>query len=221
MIYLAQCTHKSVYPPNSLVVLFCFDSPEHSDLSQTMPKIVSRLEASLDKYLKRGVEQQICPKDPLSNPQKFFDGVWTPWRGSKTPMCNAGGSNAYCTAPTPPSPHPPGPSPGPSSSSGNVDGLAFTPPNCSLRGWCAGSKYSGPALEARARLNGQTLVNGTASLHREIAGDHGFELPVDCETFASGSHRLQIDCRSASTGKWFGLKGSPLCIEGGKKVKCE
>jgi hypothetical protein len=37
--------------------------------------------------------------------------------------------------------------------------------------------------------------------------------------FASGSHRVKMECLDVE-GKWFKLKGSPLCITDGKKAKC-
>jgi hypothetical protein len=47
------------------------DPLEHVDLSQTLPEVVARLEASLDTFLRRNIEQRVCPVDPASSPNKY------------------------------------------------------------------------------------------------------------------------------------------------------
>ena len=82
------------------------DPLEKEDLSQVLPEVVERMVETLAKLSQRpGTswdEQKICPGDPASNPGKYFDGVWTPWRGSREPTCNAGGSNEICLPQTTP-----------------------------------------------------------------------------------------------------------------------
>ena len=81
------------------------DPLERHDLSQqpAHAAVVARMVAALERLSARPgcswSEQRLCPKDPLSNPVKYFNGTWTPWRGSRAPSCNAGGSNAYCLPP--------------------------------------------------------------------------------------------------------------------------
>lgn len=91
--------HRSALTQGGTWLFDVFADPaEHKDLSAELPEVVAQLGDALDKLRQRGIEQRDCPLDPLSNP-KEFENVWTPWRGSKTPTCNAGGSNEYCLSP--------------------------------------------------------------------------------------------------------------------------
>ena len=122
------------------------DPLEHHDLSQTVAGkvVVARMVAALAKRSAMpGVswsEQAICPVDPKSNPSTFFNDTVTPWRGPRTPSCDAG-ADPYpfptCLpppTPTPP-PGPPGPPlPGPPES--NLDGIDG---EGVVSGWCSGS----------------------------------------------------------------------------------
>ena len=52
----------------------------------------------------------------------------------------------------------------------------------------------------------QLLIDGAAmgepvvgSIHRAIAGDHGFELPFNCEVAQSGNHTFQASARLNAT----------------------
>jgi len=76
------------------------DPLEKMELSAQHPEIVERLTKVLEDLKLRKIDQLCCPKDAESNPQKYFGGVWTPWRGSRASSCNAGGStapdNAHC-----------------------------------------------------------------------------------------------------------------------------
>jgi hypothetical protein len=153
-------------------------------------------------------------------PQKFFNSTWTPWRGSRTPSCNAGGSNAYCLpapAPTPPTPPTPQPAGKPE---GNLDGVARSGGKCAINGWCSGPEFSGPALQVRVLLDHAALANGTASAHRAKAGNHGFDVGVDCAAFAAGTHRFDVQCFYPPTEQWFGLNESPMCTKGGTRAAC-
>ena len=111
---------------------------------------------------------------------------------------------------------------------------------CSVTGWCSGPGYSGPPLQARVLLDGAVTANGTASVHRTIAGAHGFVLQVDCAAYQAGLHRFQVQCLYPYTRarapaiapqppslplqleqqRWFGLKGSPFCTENGHASAC-
>jgi len=71
------------------------DPLEITDLSGKHPEVVDRLTRVLEGWKLRNIDQPTCNVDPKSDPKKYFDGVWTPWRGSRTPSCNAGGHSAY------------------------------------------------------------------------------------------------------------------------------
>jgi len=71
------------------------DPLEITDLSGKHPEVVDRLTKVLEGWKLRNIDQLSCNEDPKSDPIPYFDGVWTPWRGSRTPSCNAGGHPAY------------------------------------------------------------------------------------------------------------------------------
>ena len=71
------------------------------------------------------------------------------------------------------------------------------------------------------RLDGPAVIaNGTASIHRPIAGPHGFELAFPCMAFASGVHRFDVECFDPIHNRWAELKNSPLCTKDGKMEPC-
>ena len=73
------------------------DPLETTDLSGTHPEVVDRLTKVLERWKARNITQMCCQAvDPASMPSNF-DGVWTPWRGSLNPSCNAGG-HSFTTA---------------------------------------------------------------------------------------------------------------------------
>eukprot|EP00937_MAST-01D_sp_MAST-1D-sp2_P003564 g3564.t1 len=216
-----------------------FDDPlEQHDLSQELPSVVARLARALAAYTARPgagwAEQTVCPKDPLSNPNTYFDGVWTPWRGSREPSCNAGGNVSYCVAPAPPAPPTPPPAPTPPTPpppgqpEGDLNGGARSSGSvCSVTGWCSGPGFSGPPLQARVLLDGALAANGTAAVHRAVAGAHGFVLQVDCAAYQAGQHRFQVQCfypyayaGASQQQQWFQLKGSPFCTKDGQSASC-
>ena len=89
------------------------------------------------------------------------------------------------------------------------------------KGWCSGAKFSGPPREVRARLDGATVVsNATASIRRPKAGDHGFELSIPCNSFATGAHRFDVECYDPVFNHWENLTNSPLCTNAGKRSSC-
>jgi hypothetical protein len=90
---------------------------------------------------------------------------------------------------------------------------------CALNGWCSGPNFSGPPLSVRVILDGTPIANVTASLHRKVAGDHGYQIPFDCAKIASGSHQLLTE--AFYKGEWLQLAGSPMCFKGGKEVMCK
>lgn len=198
-----------------------FEDPlEHHDLSQTDAgkPIVARMIAALSvRAAMKGVswsEQAICPGDPRSNPQKFFNGTVTPWRGKREPSCNSGPDPYPFPVCLPPSP--PGPSPHPHKGpEGVVDGLDKAH---AIHGWCSHAQYGGPPLEVRVQLDGEVVANATASLPRPTAGKHGFEVSVSYSRFKDGNHRFDVACLADTT--WFNLKHSPLCTKDGVKVVC-
>lgn len=198
------------------------DPLEHHDLSAAMPEVVTRLTAALEHLKDRGVVQKLCNVDPQSNPQKYFGGVWTPWRGSRAPGCQAassGDDDGPCS-----SPHP-GPRPSPSGPDiGVLDGLEEGDAGaaCHAKGWCSGAHYGGPPRPVSVLLDGTAAANGTASIPRPVAGDHGFELSLGatcCAAIKTGVHRLEAKCQG-STGGWYQLEHSPLCFRDGSKVPC-
>ena len=70
---------------------------------------------------------------------------------------------------------------------------------CTLSGWASYAGYSGPALTARAKIDGVFAANATANIHRKIAGDHGFVLEfsaADCEKLQGGSHWVTVEALS-------------------------
>jgi hypothetical protein len=83
-------------------------------------------------------------------------------------------------------------------------------------------KFSGSPREVRVRLDGPTVVaNGTASIHRSTAGNHGYEVQVvACASFASGRHRFDVECFDPVRNQWAELKNSPLCTKGGTRAPC-
>ena len=88
-----------------------------------------------------------------------------------------------------------------------------------LRGWCSGPGFTGPPLAVRALVDKKVVANGTAEMHRQKAGNHGFLLQVTSSQLdMPGEHRLQVQCRHGQ--QWFDLKGSPLCVKNGATLPC-
>jgi len=148
------------------------DPLEHNDLFQTMPDVVARLEGALAVYTSRGVVQKLCQVDPASSPSRYFNGTWTPWRGSRTPTCNAGGDDDVCIPPHPPAPPaPPGPPapptpPRPGPGDGSFDGIKINAGGgCTASGWCSGPSFSGPPLQVQFLLDGVVVANNTQTCH--------------------------------------------------------
>jgi len=183
------------------------DPLEQHELSAQMPDIVKKLADRLDVWKQRGIEQRICPKDPLSDPKKYFDGVWTPWRGSPEPRCNAGGSNEECRQSPVQEPE------------SNLDGVTIGS-TCKASGWCSGPSFSGPPLSVQVIVDGVSVANGTASLHRPTAGDHGFQVGLDCDLLKAGSHSISVQCLYDQSRQWFELKKSPVCVRNGAVKPC-
>ena len=86
-----------------------------------------------------------------------------------------------------------------------------------LQGWCSGPRFSGPALHFKVVVDNTAVANGTASMHRAKAGDHGFVVPVDLSAFETGSHTVAAECDFK--GEWFQLR-APFCLKGGEVVAC-
>ena len=206
------------------------DPLEHHDLSQTETgrPIVARMIAALAKRAAmKGVswlEQAICPNDPRSNSQRYFNNTVTPWRGKREPSCSSGADPYPFPVCLPPGPAP-GPAPGPGPTppqpgppEGNLDGIEATGSTCKVHGWCSQAHFSGPPLVVRVKLDGESIANGTASIRRPTAGSHGFLVPVPCASFKAGTHRFDVACLADAT--WFALKHSPLCTKDGAKAAC-
>jgi len=88
-----------------------------------------------------------------------------------------------------------------------------------MSGWCAGPGYSGPPLNVRIKVDGAVVANTSASMHRQIAGDHGFAVLLDCTKLAMGEHKIVAD--AMYSGHWVTLRGTPLCISKGSIVTCK
>lgn len=76
------------------------------------PKCDDFIALSYNKHANKQTNQQPNQKNEqqASSPSRYFNGTWTPWRGSRTPTCNAGGDDDVCIPPHPPAPPaPPGP----------------------------------------------------------------------------------------------------------------
>ena len=71
----------------------------------------------------------------------------------------------------------------------------------------------------RARVDGTVAANTTASIHRKIAGDHGFAMHLDCALFASGKHKVTVS--ALYQGSWAELD-TALCTTSSplKATKC-
>ena len=88
-----------------------------------------------------------------------------------------------------------------------------------VTGWCSGPRYSGPALRVRVLVDTAEIANGTATLPRKIAGNHGFVLPVDMRAFLTGAHKVDVECLFGARD-WFELEHSPVCLKDGHIVTC-
>jgi hypothetical protein len=152
------------------------------------------------------------------------------WSGFLGPCCIRKGSPTPVPPPTPdppkPTPNPPPTPPTPSPRGAPEGDLSansvvrnWSPTGvANISGWCSGPKYSGPALGVSVRADGMQVANGTASLHRAIAGDHGFELLTNLAAFKTGAHKVQVGC--VYQGTWFELKNSPVCLKDRHAVAC-
>jgi hypothetical protein len=177
------------------------DPYEEHEVSAQNPAVVAQLMKRLQVFLDKKIPQENYPTDPRSNP-KNFGGVWTPWEGDPNPE--------KCDKPDPPPP--------PQLMS-SLDGVSITPAACMISGWCSGPGYSGPSLEVRVLIDGKKVANATASVHRKIAGDHGFAIPLDCAMLeANKKHKIEAD--AMFQGSWWELKRSPVCIANSKPVPC-
>lgn len=205
--------HSMLVRPGGVWLFDVVEDPlEKHDIAKEQPALVQKLGDALDKLKARGIEQRICPVDPLSNPAKFFGGVVTPWRGRREAGCGAGGDASYCGAP--------GPSPGPSAYAGSLDGVATEGSECKARGWCAAAHYRGPALVVEVVIDGVRFGNVTADKPRAIAGQHGFEATVSCSVLGAGKHSIATNCVELDGGT-FPLTHSPMCYVDGKRAACE
>jgi len=167
------------------------DPYERNDVSAAHPGVLAKLLARINDYNKTLIPNQKWPFDDKSCPSNFPLNAWTPWLNN-----------------TPPVPRP--------SPMGNAK---FAPTTCRMAGWCSGPNYSGPPLTVRIMLDGVQVANTTASVHRQIAGDHGFVVQLDCTKIAAGEHKIEADAMYA--GGWATLKGTPVCTSNGKVVTCK
>ena len=138
--------------------------------------------AKLQAFNATKIPQVNVPIDAASSPTKF-NNTWTPWEGDTNP--------AMCGHPPPP------PVPAcvdnagePKQCAGQVDGLVLNHNNsCSLAGWASATGYVGPSMEVTLVYDGTPTGKPIiGSIHRTIAGDHGFILHFPCE-LAAGTHR--------------------------------
>lgn len=122
------------------------------------------------------------------------------------------------TPPTPPTPSPPGQPEG-DLSAGSLGRLSSKEHVANVTGWCSGPKYSGPSLSVRVLVDSKEVANGKAFLPRAIAGNHGFDLPVDMGAFLTGAHKVEVNCLFGASD-WFEIKNSPVCLKDSRKVAC-
>ena len=71
---------------------------------------------------------------------------------------------------------------------------------CELSGWVSGPSYSGPSMLVQLLVDGEAMGRPVVgSIHRMIAGDHGFVLPFDCAVAQSGNHSFTASARLNAT----------------------
>ena len=190
------------------------DPHEHHDLASANPETVAALMAKLQAFNATKVPQDNPPVDPRSSPTHFNSSgepTWTPWLGDPDPT--------KCATPPPPPPpscpseeHPEG------QCMGSVDGLGLGA-TCGLSGWCSGPGYSGPSMEVQLVVDGKKTgkpVLGT--IHRQIAGNHGFVLPFDCALAAHGRHTFQATARLNQSTPVFTV--GEKCAVNGRSAVC-
>lgn len=157
------------------------DPLEQHEVSRSNPTVVASLMAKLQAFNATNIPQENAGIDPRSSPSHFGN-VWTPWEGDPDP--------SKCASP--PLPPPPACVDGGVSKpcSGSVDSLVLNASTgCSISGWVAASGYGGPSMLVQLVVDkvavGKPVIG---SIHRTIAGDHGFKLDFPCE-LAAGPHR--------------------------------
>ena len=100
--------------------------------------------------------------------------------------------------------------------------MKFYPGGCTLAGWCSARGYVGPSMEIQLVIDGTAHGKPTVgSIHRAIAGDHGFILHFDC-SLAEGEGKkhtfaavAKVNAR-ATANFTVGAK----CALEGKGVEC-
>ena len=104
----------------------------------------------------------------------------------------------------------------------SLDGVSLQPPRCPAEGWISDPNYSGPPLPVRVTLDGVVVATALANVSRQVAGPHGFLVPLGCAAFHEGFHTIRaFGPASASNDTWVELRGSPKCVQdGGKLPSC-
>lgn len=191
------------YFPNASFIkggVFLFDIEadpyEKHNVAAANPEVVKQLQARLAFFAAKNISQENFPVDPASSPANF-GGVWTPWQGDPDPQA--------CAIPPARIPQP----------MNALDGLTIAK-SCFVGGWCSGPGFSGPPLTVRVLVDKALQGNTTASVHRKIAGDHGFAFPLDCDLFAKGAHKVEVD--AMYEGNWCQLQYS-ICTRDGKVLR--
>ena len=179
--------------------------------------MVASLMAKLQAFNATKIPQDNAPIDPRSSPAHFND-TWTPWEGDPDPM--------HCAKPPPP--------PVPACvngageavhCAGSVDGLglnASSAAGCTLAGWCSAQGYVGPSMEI------QLVVDGTptgpavvGSIHRTIAGDHGFILQFECALAAGeGKKHTFAAVAKVNSSSDASFAVGAKCAREGRGVAC-
>lgn len=191
------------------------DPLEQHEVSRSNPTVVASLMAKLQAFNATNIPQENAPVDPRSSPSHFGN-VWTPWEGNPDP--------SQCASP--PLPPPPACEDDgvPKKCIGSVDGLALNASTgCSLSGWVATAdpQYGGPSMLVQLTVDKATVGNPViGSVHRTIAGDHGFILEFPCE-LTTGPHKhsfAAVAKLNASSSATY-LVGKK-CTLSGKHVPC-
>lgn len=70
----------------------------------------------------------------------------------------------------------------------------------------------------RILVDDAEVAHATASIHRQKAGDHGFDIQLDRTKMVTGKHTIRA--QAMYENNWVDLRGTPICTSNGKVIAC-